>query len=55
MADVNIRVADLPEVLWDLRKQLANILRDAARNEDKHTAKRLEDIAAAFEVAATEE
>lgn len=43
-------VRNMPEVLWEMRRQLAQILRDEAEGEDPRVARKLREIAALFEV-----
>lgn len=49
-----ISIADIPEVLHALRCELANLLREAAMDEDPRVARRLREIAAVFEAGASE-
>lgn len=46
---VSLRVEDMPEVLASMRYEMARILRDVANGEDGRTARRLREVAAAFE------
>ena len=50
----SITIADIPEVMWQLRHEMAEILRDAAREEDALTAKRLNAIASGFEAGSSQ-
>lgn len=42
-------VTDVPEILAQIRNELAAVLREVAADEDPRTAKRLREIADAFE------
>lgn len=47
---VSISMRDLPEVLWEIRHEFAQVLREEAQAEaSPHTACRLIEIADAFE------
>lgn len=52
---VNLRVADMPEVLHRMRRKLADLLRRAAEHEDNGVARRLLEIADLFESGLEEE
>lgn len=50
MADLSIRIADMPDVLHAMIRRLADTLREEANSEAvPHTARRLRQIAADFE------
>lgn len=53
--NLTIRVSDMPEVLWELRRMLAQLLRDEADGEPEIVAKKLRGLAARFEAAVNEE
>lgn len=58
MVDANaiiaVRATDWPYLLWQLRSELARMLREAAQDEDRHTADRLHQIATSFESGTSE-
>lgn len=45
-----ISITDMPEVIWELRRQMASILREEAEGERPDVAKKLRAIADDFEV-----
>lgn len=50
-SSITVDVTKLPEVLWAVRKEFAAALREEAADEQHpHTARRLNEIAAKFEV-----
>lgn len=45
-----LSVRDMPEVLWEMRQEMARLLRDEAQVERQlYTARRLVEVAEAFE------
>ena len=54
-ASLTIRLEDMPEVLSDLRREMARILREVADDEEARVADRLRAIATAFEIGQSEE
>lgn len=48
--EVVLRVSEMPEMLWALRREMAHILREGAKAEkDRRVGDRLLEYAAAFE------
>lgn len=45
-----VEVRNMPEVIWKLRREMANVLREEAKSERGRIATRLREIAARFEV-----
>ena len=46
----SLDVLNIPELIWDVRKEMADLLREEARSEgDPRIALRLEEIANVFE------
>jgi hypothetical protein len=52
---VNLSVSNMPELIASLRRELADILREAARGEPPATAARLRKIADLYETGLREE
>lgn len=55
VGQIDVSLAGVPELIAALRRELANVLRDAARFEEPSIARRLVAIAAAFEVGQSTE
>lgn len=53
-ASISLRVADMPEVVSGLRREMAQLLREAALDEGPEVAAFANRIAAAFEVGNAE-
>ncbi len=54
-ATFTLRIADMPEIQADLRREMARILRDVADDEEARVADRLRAIATAFEIGQSED
>ena len=48
--EVKLTLANVPEMLFVIRREMSRVLRRAADQEDERTSKRLISIAGAFEV-----
>lgn len=54
--EMTFSIRDMPDVLWEMRRELARVLRDEADAEaDPRVARRLHDVADAFEAGARRE
>jgi hypothetical protein len=53
-SSIVINVRQVPEVLFELRVELAKLLREAAQDELPAVAMRLKEIASAFEVGSAD-
>lgn len=50
--DITLNIQNMPEVMWEIRKACADMLREEAQGEEPRFARKLLELAALFESGA---